>query len=63
MFPGYTVLPDGKKTKLGGSDWKASPSGDRKTGVVLMPQCSWKYVLVAIYQGLDIPWVPGCHML
>ena len=39
MFSGYTVLPDSKKTELGSSDQKASPSAGKNTGVVLVP-CS-----------------------
>ena len=54
MFPGCTVPPDSKKTKLDRSDQKASPSGDRKTGVVLVPHYAWKCVPAAIYQGVDI---------
>lgn len=40
MFPGSTVLPDDKKTKLGRSDQRASPSGEIKNWVVLVPNCA-----------------------
>ena len=64
MFSGYTVLPDSKKTELGSSDQKASPSAGKNTGVVL--EChvrAWKCVPTAICGGVDISEVPGCHLL
>ena len=37
MFSGCTVPPDSKETKLGSSGQEASPTGDKNTGVVLVP--------------------------
>ena len=39
------------------------PSADKNTGIVLVPCHAWKCVPVAIYSGVDISEVPGCHLL
>ena len=57
------MLPDSKATKHGISDQEASPSADKNTGIVLVPCCTWKCVPTAIYRGVDISKVPGCHFL
>ena len=61
MFSGCTVLPDSKETELGSSNQKASPSGGKNTGTVLVPCRAWKCVPTAISGGVDIPEVPGCY--
>ena len=62
MFSGCTVLPDSKETKLGSSDQEASPSAGKITRIVLVPCHAWKCVPRAIYGGMDISEVPGCHL-
>ena len=39
------------------------PSADKNTGIVLVPCHAWKCVPAAIYSGVDISEVPGCHLL
>ena len=62
-FSGCTVPHGNKETELGSSNQKASPSTDKKTGVVLVPCCIWKCFPTANSAGVDIPEVPGCHLL
>ena len=59
------MSPDSKETELGSSDQEASPSAGKNTEVVLVlvPCCAWKYVPTAIFGGVDILKVPGCHLL
>ena len=63
MFSGCTVLPDSKETKIGSSNQEASPSAGKNTGIVLVPCRARKCVPTAIYGGVDIFEVPGCHLL
>ena len=63
MFSGCTVLPDSKVTELGSRDQETSPSAGKNTGVVLVPCCTWKCAPTAIFGGVDIFEVPGCHLL
>ena len=63
MFSGCTVPPDTKETKLGSSQQESSPSTVKNTTVVLIPCCAWKCVPTAIFGGVDISEVPGCHLL
>ena len=63
MFSGCTVPPDSKETKLGSSDQEASPSAGKNTGIVFVPCCTWKCIPTAIYSGVDISEVSGCHLL
>ena len=55
--------PDSKETELGSSDQQASPSVGKNTGIVLVPCHAWMYDPIAISGGVDIPEVPGCHLL
>ena len=63
MFSGCTVPHDSKETRLGSSGQEASPTGDKNTGVVLVPCRTWKYVPTAISGSADIFYVPRCHLL
>ena len=63
MFSGCTVLPDSKEIKFGSSCQEASPLAGKNTGVVLVPCHAWKSVPTAIYGGVYISEVPGCHLL
>ena len=58
MFPGCTVLPDNKQTKLVSSNQEASPSAGTNTGVVLVLRCEWKCLLTA---NVDNPEVLESH--
>ena len=58
-----TVPPDIKETKLGSSNQEDSLSADENIGVVLVPWCARKCGPTAISGGVDIPKVPGCHLL
>ena len=58
-----TVPPDSEETELGSSDQEASPSAGKNIGVVLVPCHTWKCVPTAIFGGVDISEVPGCHLL
>ena len=62
-FSGCTVPPDSKETELGSSDQEAPPSAGKNTGVVLVPCHSWKCVHAAIFGGVDISKISGCHLL
>ena len=42
---------------------EAFPSAGKNAGLVLVPCCSWKCVPAAISGGVDIFWVPWCHLL
>ena len=57
------MLLDNKEIKLGSSDQEASPSTGKNNGIVLVPCCAWKCVPTAIFGGVDISQVPGCHLL
>ena len=63
MFSGCTVPPDSKETKLGSSNKEASPSAGKNTGVVLLSCHAWKCVPTAIFGGVNISEVAGCHLL
>ena len=63
VFSGCTVLPDSKETELWSSDQEASPSANKNTRIVLVPCHTWKCVPKAIFCGVDISEVPGCHLL
>ena len=63
MFSGCTVPPDGKETKLGSSNQEASLSAGKNIGIVLVSCCSWKCILIAISDGVDISEIPECHLL
>ena len=63
MFSGCTVPPDSKEFELGSSYQEACPSASKNTGVILVPVCTWKWILTAISVGVDISEVPGCHLL
>lgn len=60
---GCNVLPERKETKLGSINQKAFPSAAKNAGVVLVPCCSWKRVHTTFLGGVDIPEVPGYHLL
>ena len=55
--------PHSKKTELGHSNQKASPSASKNTGLVLVPCCTWKCVPTAISGVVNISKVPRCHFL
>ena len=42
--------------------FEVSLSPGRNTGI-LVPCCKWKCVPTAIFGGVDISEVPGCHLL
>ena len=63
MFSGCTVPPDGKETKLRSSNQEASLSAGKNIGIVLVSCCSWKCILIAISDGVDISEIPECHLL
>ena len=63
MFPGSTVPPDCKETKLGSSNQEASLLAGKNIGIVLVSCYSWKGIPTAISGGVDISEVPGCHLL
>ena len=44
MLYGCTVPPDSKDIEFGGSNQEASSSAGKNTGLVLVPQCAWKYL-------------------
>ena len=52
-----------KKTKPGSGDHEASPSAGKNIGVILVQFCVWQCVPTVISDGVDIPRVPGCHLL
>ena len=62
-FFGCTVLPDSKEMKIGISNQEASLSAGKNTWVVLVPCRTWKCAPVAIFGGVDISEVLGCHLL
>ena len=63
VFSGSTVPPNSKETELGSSYQEASPSAGKNIGIALVPCCAWKCVPTAIFGGVDISKVPGCHLL
>ena len=63
MFSGCTMPLDSKETDLGSNDQEASPSAGINTRIVLVSCRAWKCVLTAIFGGVDISEVPGCHFL
>ena len=63
MFSGCNVPPKSKETELGSSEQEASPSADKNNMIVLVPCPAWKCVPTAISGGVDIPEVPGRHLL
>ena len=50
-------------TEIGSSDQEVSPSAGENTGIVFVPCRTRKCVPTAISGGVDIPEVPGCHLL
>ena len=38
-------------------------SAGKDTRIVLVLCCAWKCIPIAIYSGVDISEVPGCHFL
>ena len=52
---------DIKETKFGSNNQEASLSAGKNTGVVLVLCRTWKYFPTAIFRGVDICEVPGCH--
>ena len=57
------MSPDRKETELGSSDQEASPSAGKNIGVILVPCCAWKCVLIAVSCGVNISGVPVYHLL
>lgn len=57
------MLPDSKEAELENSIKKASASAGKNSSVVLVPYFTWKFVPEAIPGVVDIPEVPGCHLL
>ena len=51
------------ETELGINDQEASPSAGKNTEIVLVPCPAWKCIPTAIFGGVDIFEVPGCHLL
>ena len=60
---GCTVPPHSKETETGSSGQEASPSEGKDTRIVLVPCGTWKCVVTAISDGVDISMVPGYHLL
>ena len=52
-----------KETKIGSSNEKAFPLLVKNNREVLVSCVPWKCVPTAISGGVDIPDVPGCHLL
>ena len=63
MFSDSTVPSGSKETELGSSNQEASPSAGKYTGVFLVPCHTWECVPIAIFSGVDISEVSGCHLL
>ena len=63
VFSSSTVSPNSKGAKLGSSDQESPSSAGKITGVLLAPCLAWWYGLTAIFGGVNIPKVPGCHLL
>ena len=63
MFFGCTGLRDSKETELESSDQEASPSAGKNSEIVLVPCSTWKCVPTTIFGDVNIPKVPGCHLL
>ena len=63
MFSLCIVPPDSKETELGSNNQEGSPSAGKNTGIGLVPCHTWKCAPTAIYSGVDISGVPGCHLL
>ena len=59
---GCTVLPDSKKTELGSSNQEALLQV-KIPGQLQCHDHAWKCVPTAIFDGVDISEVPGCHLL
>ena len=57
------VSPDSKETKVGSNNQGTSPTAGKNTGVVLVPCCTWKCGPTAIFSGVNISEIPGCHLL
>ena len=55
--------PDSRETELGSSNQEASSSAGENTRIVLASCCAWKCIPTAIFGGVDILEVPGCHLL
>ena len=62
VFSDCTVPRDSRETELGSSNQEANTSTHKNTGIVLVPCCTWKCVPTAIFGGVDISEVPGCHL-
>ena len=63
MFSGCTMSLDNKEAKLGCSNQETSLSAGINTGVGLVPFHAWKCVLAADFSCMNLPEVPGCHLL
>ena len=63
VFSGCTELPDSKETKLWSNNQEVSPSVGKIKRIVLVPCWTWKCASTAMFDGVDIPKVPGCHLL
>ena len=55
--------PDSKETDPGSSVQKAYSSSGKNPRVVLVPCRACKSIPTAIFGGVDISEVPGCHLL
>ena len=62
-FPGCTVLPDGKETKLASSNLEASPSEGKNIRIILVPCGACKCVPTAISGGANISEILRCYLL
>ena len=63
MFFGCTLLPDSKETTVESRNQEAFSSACKKAGLNLVSCCTWTCVCTAISNGMDIPEMPGYHLL
>ena len=61
MFSGCPMPPDTKEKKLGSDDQEHPPSASKNTGFSF--SAAHESVPTAISGSVDIPDVPGCHLL
>ena len=61
MLSDCTVLANSKETVLRSSNQDVSSPEDKNVRVVIKLWRTWKSVHSAIFSGVDIPKVTGCH--
>ena len=63
MFSGCTVQPGIKETKFGSSNHEVFTLRSKNTEIDLVPCPTRKCVSAAIFAGIDLSEVSGCHLL